>query len=232
METDSYVRPRKRSNPQVISILTLKNVDVKYGDFHAVKNFSMVTQLGEAVAVTGKNGAGKTSLLRGIVGLADTTGKLLFHDRDLSDNPRRPLTSGMIGYLPQEKRVFSDLTTLENLKIIPTNQSLAAVKERVLSWFPELESHLDQRGGSLSGGEQAMLSLGRTLVTEPDLILLDEPTEGLMPELERRLLNVLKKETSAEACIVIAEQNLDFIGDLCSKVYYLKQGKTTKIKEF
>ena len=216
----------------MISILTLKNVDVKYGDFHAVKNFSMVTQLGEAVAVTGKNGAGKTSLLRGICGLADTTGKLLFHDRDLSDNPRKPLTSEIIGYLPQEKRVFSDLTTLENLKIIPTSQSLATVKEKVLSWFPELECHLDQRGGSLSGGEQAMLSLGRTLVTEPELILLDEPTEGLMPELERRLLNVLKQERSAEACIVIAEQNPDFIEDLCTRAYYLKQGKTTKIKEF
>lgn len=192
----------------------------------------MDTQAGEAVAITGKNGAGKTSLLRGIVGLADTTGKILLKGRSLSASPKQPLASGTIGYLPQEKRVFNDLTALENLKIIPTNQSLATIKERVLSWFPELENHLDQRGASLSGGEQAMLSLGRTLVTEPDLILLDEPTEGLMPELEWRLLNVLKQERSAEACIIIAEQNLDFIEDLCSKTYYLKQGKTTNIKEF
>lgn len=192
----------------------------------------MVTQPGEAVAVTGKNGAGKTSLLKGIVGLADTTGKILLRNRDLSNYSQNSLTSGIIGYLPQEKRVFSDLTALENLKIIPTSQTLATVRDRVLSWFPELENHLDQRGASLSGGEQAMLSLGRTLVTEPNLILLDEPSEGLMPELEWRLLNVLKQGSPAEAIIVVAEQNFEFIEDLCSKAYYLKQGETTKIKEF
>ncbi|MFW6104711.1 MAG: ATP-binding cassette domain-containing protein [Candidatus Bipolaricaulota bacterium] len=216
----------------MIPILTLKHVDVKYGDFLAVKDFSLETQLGEAVGITGKNGAGKTSLLRGIVGLAETTGEILLRNRDLSDYSQRSLASGVIGYLPQEKRVFSDLTALENLKIIPTNKSLAAVKERVLSWFPELENHLDQRGASLSGGEQAMLALGRALVTEPDLLLLDEPTEGLMPELESRLLSVLKQERPAEACIVIAEQNLDFLEGLCSKAYYLEQGRTAETKEF
>ncbi|MBS3740488.1 ATP-binding cassette domain-containing protein [Candidatus Bipolaricaulota bacterium] len=216
----------------MISILILRHVDVKYGDFSAVKDFSMETQLGEAVGITGKNGAGKTSLLRGIVGLAETTGELFLHDRNLSDYSQRSLASGVVGYLPQEKRVFSNLTALENLKIIPTNKLLATVKERVLSWFPELENHLDQRGASLSGGEQAMLALGRALVTEPDLLLLDEPTEGLMPELERRLLSVLKEERSAEACIVIAEQNLDFLEGLCSKAYYLEQGRTAETKEF
>lgn len=215
-----------------MSILELENFSVKYGNFHAVKDFSLQIQPGDSVAVTGNNGAGKTSVLRGVVGMADTTGRIIFRGQDLSRSPEQLLKTGAVGYLPQKNRVFGELTTLENLKIVSQSRSFQEIKEKVLTWFPELADHLDQQGSNLSGGEQVMLSIGRTLAREPDLLLLDEPTEGLMPDLEQRLVNILQRARGEQVGILLAEQNLDFVEELCSKAYCLQQGRNERVREF
>lgn len=149
----------------------------------------------------------------------------------MTNSAQNLLTSGKIGYLPQEKRVFGELTALENLKIIPGKKSPGTIRDRILSWFPELEGHLDQIGSSLSGGEQMMLALGRTLAIDPNLLLLDEPTEGLMPELEQRLLKVLKQKSSTKRTTIVAEQNFEFVSDLCSRSYRLNRGRKTDVND-
>lgn len=215
----------------MVNILKLENLSVKYGNFRAVKDFSLHMQSGDTIAITGNNGAGKTSVLRGIVGMAETAGRIIFRGRDLSRSSARLLRTGTVGYLPQKNRVFGELTTLENLKVALRKRPFQDVKDDVLSWFPELENHLDQRASNLSGGEQVMLSLGRTLAGQPDLLLLDEPTEGLMPGLEERVLNILQKVSGDKVGILLAEQNRDFVEDLCSKVYCLGQGRTKRVQE-
>lgn len=216
----------------VMNILKLENLSVKYGNFYAVKDFSLQVKPGKSIAITGNNGAGKTSVLRGLVGMADTTGRITFRGRDLSRFSGHLLRDGTIGYLPQKNRVFGELTTLENLKIVSQSRSFQEMKNKVLTWFPELEDHLDQRGSNLSGGEQVMLSVGRTLAREPDLLLLDEPTEGLMPDLEERLEKILRRFRGEEGGILLAEQNLNFVEELCSKAYCLQQGRNDKVQKF
>ncbi len=212
-------------------MLKLRNFEVSYGNFKAVKKLSLSLSRGEAVGLTGRNGVGKTSTLKGILGLVETNGEILFKGDDLSNlDPHKRVARG-IGYLPQERKVFDRLTLEENLRLVMERGEEARAKEYVLKLFPGLKGRFNQKAGNLSGGEQAMAAIARLLLSNPDLLLLDEPTEGLMPEVEKKLYRVFEDNLTRNRAILIADQNLNFLRAISSKVFQLSEGQVNKVIE-
>lgn len=212
-------------------MLQLRDFEVWYGNFKAIKNISLSLSRGDAVGLTGRNGAGKTSTLKGILGLVETRGEALFKGDDLSNlEPHNRATRG-IGYLPQERKVFNQLTLEENLRLVMERGEKARAKNYVLSLFPGLKGRFNQKAGNLSGGERTMVAIARLLISNPDLLLLDEPTEGLMPEVEERLCRVLRENLGRNRSILIADQNPSLLRAISSKVYQLSEGRVNKVIE-
>lgn len=212
-------------------MLQLRDFEVWYGNFKAIENISLSLSRGDAVGLTGRNGAGKTSTLKGILGLVETRGEALFKGDDLSNlEPHNRATRG-IGYLPQERKVFNQLTLEENLRLVMERGEEARAKNYVLSLFPGLKGRFNQKAGNLSGGERAMVAIARLLISNPDLLLLDEPTEGLMPEVEERLCRVLRENLGRNRSILIADQNPSLLRAISSKVYQLSEGRVNKVIE-
>ncbi|MFP3953269.1 MAG: ABC transporter ATP-binding protein [Candidatus Bipolaricaulota bacterium] len=210
-------------------LLQLRDFSVYYEKFEAVQSLRMAIGTGEGVGLMGRNGAGKTSVLKGVMGLVKTSGTRLYKGQDLGAHRPYSLRRLGIAYLPQEERVFNGMTVEENLRLGPRR---GGEIDRALSLFPELRGHLSQMGATLSGGEQVMLSLARTVSADPELLLLDEPTEGLMPELEGRLTQKLVSLVDGGATVVVAEQNQNFLERVCSRVYHLKEGRLARVREF
>ncbi|MCF7876268.1 ATP-binding cassette domain-containing protein [Candidatus Bipolaricaulota bacterium] len=212
-------------------MLELRDFEVRYGNFKAIKNLSFSLARGEALGLTGRNGVGKTSTLKGIIGLVETRGKVIFRGDDLSSLEPHDRAARGIGYLPQEKRIFNQLTVEENLRLVTERGGVARVKDEVLDLFPVLKGRFNQKAGDLSGGEQAMVAIARLLIPSPELLLLDEPTEGLMPEVEKRLHRVLEDNLSRNRSALIAGQNANFLRVLSSKVYQLSEGRVDRVIE-
>lgn len=209
--------------------LVARDFSVFYGKFEAVSKLHLIANEGEAVSLMGHNGAGKTSFLRGVMGFEKASGYLRFHNRPLRDYEPYSLPGMGIRYVPQARRVFGKLTVKENLRLIQSGDQTRTVIDRTMSLFPELRDHLNQPALTLSGGEQVMLSLAGALVTDPSLLLLDEPTEGLMPKLETRLARLLKSSIEQGLTAVVAEQNRAFVEQICSRIYFIKGGTTEEI---
>lgn len=210
-------------------MLELRDFQVRYGNFKAIKNLSFSLPSGDAVGLTGRNGVGKTSALKGIIGLVETEGEVLFRGEDISDlEPHSRATMG-IGYLPQERKVFSQLTLEENLRLAVEGGGEGRVKDEVIDLFPGLKRRFNQKAGNLSGGEQAMVAIARLLIQNPDLLLLDEPTEGLMPELEERLHRVLEENLRQDRSILIADRNINYLKSISTKVYQLSEGLVSNV---
>lgn len=210
-------------------MLELEDFGVRYGDYQAVRDLSFTQGRGEALGITGRNGAGKTSTLKGILGLVETNGELRYEGEDISSLEPHERAARGIGYLPQERRVFRQLTVEENLKLVIGRGEEYRIKEEVLEVFPGLEGRFGQNAGSLSGGEQVMVAIARVLISRPELALLDEPTEGLMPELEEKLSRVLEETLANNRSIVVTGQNLGFIENVASKVYWLESGQVKNV---
>ncbi len=209
--------------------LKISNFSVFYGKLEAVHAFALEANAGQAVSLMGGNGAGKTSILKGVMGLVKSSGKLVFRGKSLYQYEPSSLSSIGIGYVPQGRRVFGTLTAEENLQLVGGRKRNKNLIHRTLSLFPELDGHMHQLASTLSGGEQVMLAMARTLVTEPNLLLLDEPTEGLMPQLEIRLARELENALKKNLTVVIAEQNMSFVKRICSRIYFLEEGKTNRV---
>jgi branched-chain amino acid transport system ATP-binding protein len=210
-------------------MLELENFGVCYDDYRAVRDLSLTLERGEALGITGRNGAGKTSTLKGILGLVETNGGLRYKGREMSNLEPHERAARGIGYLPQERRVFRQLTVEENLKLVVERGEESRVKEEVLEVFPGLEGRFGQNAGSLSGGEQVMVAIARVLISRPELALLDEPTEGLMPELEEKLGRVLEETLANNRSVVVTGQSLGFIENVASKVYWLENGRVKNV---
>jgi len=210
-------------------MLELEDFGVRYGDYQAVRDLSFNLKPGEAFGLTGRNGAGKTSTLKGILGLVKTNGELRYEGEDISSLEPHERAARGIGYLPQERRVFRQLTVEENLRLVIGRGEESRIKEEVLGVFPALEGRFGQNAGSLSGGEQVMVAIARVLISCPELALLDEPTEGLMPELEEKLSRVLEETLANNRSIVVTGQNLGFIENVASKVYWLESGRVKNV---
>jgi branched-chain amino acid transport system ATP-binding protein len=211
-------------------MLALHQVTAGYGAFTALWDVSLRVAQGEAVAVVGPNGAGKTTLLRAISGLiAPRAGRIAFEGAELGGRPAYEIVAHGIAHVPEGRRLFPQLTVGENLKMgafLPRARAhFPESLERVYGLFPVLAERQAQRAGSLSGGEQQMLAVGRALMSRPKLILLDEPSMGLAPVMVLRLFDLIRRVREEGYTILVVEQNVRQVLKLVDRAYLLEVGR-------
>jgi len=211
-------------------LLEVKGLDVFYGDAQALWDVSIHVEEEAIVALVGANGAGKTTLLKTISGLIlPRRGEILLSGESLTDlSPQEIVDRGII-HVPEGRRLFSDLTVLENLKLgayVPRARPFFAESlERVFSLFPLLKNRKDQKAGSLSGGEQQMLAIGRAMMAQPKLLMLDEPSLGLGPFLVKAIFEFIRALNEQGVTILLVEQNVNQALKIAQQAYVLKTGK-------
>jgi branched-chain amino acid transport system ATP-binding protein len=205
-------------------MLELEGVEAGYGLSRVLHGVSLRAEAGEVVSLLGRNGAGKSTTLKSIVRLvAVSRGSIRFDGREITGRPTHAISRLGVGYVPEERRIFSDLTVAENL-LVGRKGTGAWGAERVYDVFPKLRELAGRRAGSLSGGEQQMLTVARTLMGNPRVVLLDEPSEGLAPVIVRALgeqIAALKREGLT---ILLSEQNLKFAARLADRAYIIEKG--------
>ena len=212
-----------------MALLEVEKIETSYGLSQALFGISMMVEPGEIVALLGRNGVGKTTVMRSIIGLTPPNrGIVRWKGEEIQGLPTYRIARKGVGFVPEDRRIFPDLTVWENLDIArrtgPEGKNVFT-EERIYEIFPKLKELRDRRGGYLSGGEQQMLTIGRSLLTNPDLLLLDEPSEGLAPlivEAMREQIGALRKEGLS---VLLAEQSLDFVLSLCDRLYILEKGE-------
>tara|TARA_R110002094_G_scaffold67960_1_gene77129 strand:- start:595 stop:1293 length:699 start_codon:yes stop_codon:yes gene_type:complete len=206
-------------------MLELNAVHAHYGKVHVLQGASLQVQSGEAVGLLGRNGVGKTTTLKAIMGLVKATGgEIMFDGRNLTDIAPHTIPGTGIGYVPQGRGIFPSLSVKENLEIGLTKTPPSQVFDYVFDRFPRLKERLSQPGGTLSGGEQQMLAIARCLVMQPRLLILDEPTEGIMPILVQDIRREIKAVNDAGMSILLVEQNIKTALRLCSRIYIMEKG--------
>jgi branched-chain amino acid transport system ATP-binding protein len=210
-----------------VSCFALHDLTAGYGPIRVVHGISLAAGAGQIVALVGRNGAGKTTTLKAAAGLARIySGSVRYRDADLTGWPSYRRARLGMGYVPEDRRIFPELTVRENLE---TGRRPGAkgpwTLERIFQFMPWLRELETRRGGFLSGGEQQMLAIARTLAGNPHLLLLDEPTEGLAPHFVRLIADLLAGLKHEGTAVLLAEQNLAFINRLAERVYVLESGE-------
>lgn len=213
-------------------MLEIKDLNIFYGGIHAIKGVSLQVKQGEIVALIGANGAGKSSTLKAISNLLKPrSGAISFEGISLLSTPPHRIVSLGVSHVPEGRRIFANLTVLENLELGAFTRSNATeIKqsmERVFLSFPRLKERLTQVGGTLSGGEQQMLAIGRALMSNPRLLLLDEPSMGLAPLLVREIFSIVKKINAAGTTILLVEQNAHMALSIAHNAYVVETGSIT-----
>jgi branched-chain amino acid transport system ATP-binding protein len=207
------------------ALLALHEVDAAYGRSRALHGVSLEAGAGEVVSLLGRNGAGKSTTLKAIVGLVPVTaGSVRFDGRELTRLDTHEISRLGVGYVPEDRRIFSDLTVEENLRVGEKGAG-GWTLARVYQFFPKLAELARRRGGSLSGGEQQMLTVARTLMGNPRLLLLDEPSEGLAPVIVRALVQQVAALKREGLTILLSEQNLAFAARLADRAYVIERGQ-------
>jgi branched-chain amino acid transport system ATP-binding protein len=210
-------------------VLDVRGLRASYERAQVLFGIDLEVRRAEVVALLGRNGAGKSTTLKAIMGLVpETSGSVRLDDREVRGLEPFRIARLSLGYVPEERRIFSDLTVAENLEVgRRSGNGRAPVwhRDRVLTLFPELRELLQRRGGELSGGEQQMLTLARTLMGNPSLVMLDEPSEGLAPALVERLVVALGQLKRDGVSLLLSEQNLEFSEQLSDRVYVLERGQ-------
>jgi branched-chain amino acid transport system ATP-binding protein len=207
------------------SILAVEGMWASIGKIAVLRGVNLRLEKGETVALLGRNGAGKTSTLRTVLGLLKcTAGKVSYLGEDLADVPAYQLASKGIGYVPQGRGLFPRLTVEENLYLGLKTKPAAAIREEIFQRFPRLKERLSQAAGTLSGGEQQLLALSRCLIMQPSLILLDEPTEGIMPKLVSQIRHEIAEIARRGISVLLVEQNLRTALRLASRIYLMERG--------
>jgi ABC-type branched-subunit amino acid transport system ATPase component len=205
-------------------ILKVEDLNVSYQKLHVIFGVSLEINAGEVVVVVGRNGAGKTTLFRTISGfLKQDKGTILFKGEDIGNLPPYVVALRGLKYIQQDKHVFADLTVRENLEL-GSYATRDYEWDRVLAHFPKLNTLMDRKGGNLSGGERQMLLMAQSLLGKPDLVLMDEPTEGLAPHVIDDL-KVAFKKIREQTTLVIIEQNLPLTAEVADRIYAMKEGK-------
>lgn len=209
--------------------LEVKAIHTSYGLSKVLFGVTFDVEAGEIVSLVGRNGVGKTTTMRSIIGLTrPSQGEVIFEGQNVAGMPAHKISNLGIGFVPEERRIFPDLTVWENLDIArrpAANSADAWDEERVFTLFPDLKEIPNRLGGVLSGGQQQMLTIARSLMGNPRLLLLDEPSEGLAPKVVENVRDQVKLLKESGLTIILAEQNLSFILYLSDKVHILEKGE-------
>jgi branched-chain amino acid transport system ATP-binding protein len=213
-------------------MLELTDVDVRYGNIRALRGVSLRVAQGELVALIGSNGAGKTTTLRTISGLLrPTEGAITFEGAEISRAPTDRIVALGISHCPEGRRIFGSLTVAENLRLGAVSRSdrraIAEDLDMVFGLFPLLKERIGQAGGTLSGGEQQMLAIGRALMSRPRLLLLDEPSLGLAPLMVERIFATIAELKGQGRTILLVEQNVHHALDIADRAYVMETGRIT-----
>lgn len=211
----------------------IKNLNVFYGVIHALKDITITVDEGEIVTLIGSNGAGKTSTLRAISSLVKIkSGEIIFKDKNITGNRAADIVKMGISHVPEGRRIFPDMTVAENLSMgAYLRKDKAGIKqdlEMVFDRFPILKQREKQLGGTLSGGEQQMLTMGRALMSKPKLMLLDEPSMGLSPIYVQQIFSIIKDINKTGTTILLVEQNANMALHLAQRAYILETGNIVK----
>lgn len=208
-------------------MLSVDGIHTYYGDSHVLNGVSLNVDESEVVALLGRNGAGKTTTLRSIMGhQPPRRGTIELQGEDIMGLAPEEVFHKGIGFVPEDRGIFPDLTVRENLLVgLDSSRNVSEALEPAFQYFPRLEERTGQKAGTLSGGEQQMLSIGRVIVTKPDVLLIDEPTEGLMPKLVTEIGEIIDQLNQDGHTIVLVEQNSQLALNVSDKAYIIEKGK-------
>ena len=212
-------------------LVKVEDLHAYYGKSHVLHGVSLTVGRGEVVALIGRNGVGKSTTLKSIMGLVTARqGQVLFEGRPIAGVPAHSLARIGIAYVPEDRRIFRLLTVLENLRTGLDRSGVTHARrqellDKVFGYFPRLAERRDQAGGTLSGGEQQMLAIARALMLEPKIILLDEPTEGLMPRMVSQIRQIIDALHREGVAILLVEQNVPLTLECSERVYFMEKGE-------
>jgi branched-chain amino acid transport system ATP-binding protein len=208
--------------------LTVSGLDCFYGEVQVLHGLSLALKRDEVLCVLGRNGAGKTTLLKAIMGLVRAqAGSIRLGECELTSLPAHEVPRAGVAYVPQGRRLFAEMSVAENIEIgLMARNRGADVRASVLELFPILKERLGQRSGTLSGGEQQMLAMARALCLEPDVLLLDEPTEGLMPSMIARIRETVAALRSRGVSTILVEQRVDAVLPVADRVLFVENGRS------
>ncbi len=210
-------------------MLRVDGLHAYYGRAHILADVSLDAANGEIVVLLGRNGAGKSTTLKSIMGLVPVAqGTIRFMDRDIASAPPHEIAQMGLGYVPEDRRIFAELTVMENLEVgrqPPRDGASAWTPEKLFAIFPNLAEMRNRPGGRMSGGEQQMLTIARTLMGNPRAVLLDEPSEGLAPVIVEQMARTIKALKSEGLTVILSEQNLHFAHLVADRAYIIEKGR-------